>query len=56
MGDVMTGERKLEPATARAKEGVGSLLKALVLLCCITLGIAGLVGIVLFLLWILGVP
>ena len=52
MGDVMTGKRKLEAAIARMKKGVGFLLMLLILFYVIALGMACLVGIVLFLLWI----
>jgi len=51
----MVGARQLAAARAGLKEGVGSLLRSLVAFYCIALGIAGLFGIVLFLLWILRV-
>ena len=51
----MVGVRQLEAARAGMKEGVGFSLKLLVAFYCIALGAAGLVGIVLFLLWILRV-
>lgn len=50
----MASKRKLEAAIARVKGGVSSLLMLLILFYCIALAIAGLVGIVLFLIWIFG--
>ena len=51
----MATMRALKEAIARTKENVGSLLKPLIVLYCIALAIAGLVGIVFFLIWIFGV-
>ncbi len=48
----MATMRALKEAIARTKEDVGSLLKLLIVFYGIALGIAGLVGIVWFLIWI----
>ena len=55
MGDLVAGKGKLEAAIARIKEGVGFLLMLLILFYIIALGVVCLVGIVLFLLWIISV-
>ena len=48
----MAAKRKLEAAVARIKEGVSFLLMLLILFYIVALGVACLVGIVFFLLWI----
>ena len=55
MGDLMAAKRKLEAAVARIKEGVSFLLMLLILFYIVALGVACLVGIVFFLLWIMNV-
>ena len=51
----MAAKRKLEAAVARIKEGVSFLLMLLILFYIVALGVACLVGIVFFLLWIMNV-
>ena len=55
VGDVVASKRKLEAAIARIKGGVVTLLMLLIVLYCIALFSACLIGVLLFLLWVFGV-